>query len=244
MSYNYTTFQQALAIEMVIPNANPENAGFQAILPTLIDQAEQSCYRDLNLLTAISSQIFATRALQRLLSFTAASGQQQILVAENVNVLLATGERHQMYPATRDFLTACYGGPQSAAEPHYFAMNDDQTFVLGPWPDQVYSIEVVGETRPAPLYSAAPGDGTQTTFLTQVLPDLFLAAAMVAASGYQKNFGSQADDPKMALSWAAMYAQALKSAQQEETQKRFHGWQAMTSQASPPPTPPPPPPGG
>jgi hypothetical protein len=30
----------------------------------------------------------------------------------------------------------------------------------------------------------------------RVLPDLFLAAAMVAASGYRHNFGAQSDDPR------------------------------------------------
>jgi len=244
MSYTYATFSKALAIEMVIPNANVQNVNFQAILPTLIDQAEQVCYRDLDLLAATGSQQFPTIAQNRYLNFTAATGARQILIAEDINIVLASGERVPMHPTSRAWIDAVYGGSQTAAQPNWFAMLTDTQIILAPWPDQVYNLEVIGKFRPAPLYSAPPNDGTQTTFLSSVLPDLFLAAAMVAASGYMKNFGAQADDVRMAMSWSTVYQQALASAKGEETRKKFHGWMALSSESNPPPTPPPPPPGG
>jgi hypothetical protein len=243
MSYTYFSFQSALALNMAIPNANVASPNFVAILPTIIDYAEQRCYRDLDLLNATLTIASQLTPLQRLQSL-APTSSLPILILENVNIVLDTGERYQLYPTSREWIDSIYGGPQSAAEPVFYGMVDDQDIVLGPWPDQDYGCEFIGKFRPTPLYDAAPGDGSQTTYLTSVLPDLFLAAAMISAAGYMKNFGAQADDPKMAMSWEMQYQTLLQTAKAEEMRKKQHGWMALTSQMSPPPTPPPPPPGG
>jgi hypothetical protein len=244
MSYTYDSFQAALALNMAIPNANTASPNFVAILPTIIDYAEQRLYRELDLLNATVTIASAMTPLTRLQSLAPADDSVPLLILENVNIVLDTGERYQLYPTSREWLDSIYGGARSAGEPVFYGMVDDQTIVLGPWPDQDYGCEFVGKFRPIPLYDAAPGDGTQTTYLTSVLPDLFLAAAMISAAGYQKNFGAQADDPKMAMSWETQYQSLLMPAKIEEMRKKQHGWMALTSQASPPPTPPPPPPGG
>jgi hypothetical protein len=246
MSYTYATFQTALALNMAIPNANVNSANFVAILPTIIDYAEQRCYRDLDLLNATLTITSAMTPLTRLQSLAPVppSTSLPILILENVNIVLTDGERYQLYPTSREWIDSIYGGARSAGEPVFYGMVDDQTLVLGPWPDQAYGCEFVGKFRPTPLYDTPPEDGTQTTYLTSVLPDLFLAAAMVSAAGYQKNFGAQADDPKMAMSWETQYQTLLMPAKIEEMRKKQHGWMALTSQSSPPPTPPPPPPGG
>jgi hypothetical protein len=246
MSYTYSSFQSALALNMAIPNANVSSPNFVAILPTIIDYAEQRCYRELDLLNATLTLTSAMTPLTRLQSIAPVppSTSLPLLVLENVNIVLDTGERYQLYPTSREWIDSIYGGPQSAAEPMFYGMVDDQDIVLGPWPDQAYGCEFIGKFRPVPLYNAAPKDGTQTTYLTSVLPDLFLACAMISAAGYQKNFGAQADDPKMAMSWETQYQMLLPSAKAEEMRKKQHGWMALTSQQAPPPTPPPPPPGG
>jgi hypothetical protein len=248
MSYTYASFQSALALNMAIPNANVASPNFVAILPTIIDYAEQRCYRDLDLLNATLTITSALTALQRIQSLAPATNGLPILILENFNVVLSTGERVQLYPTSREFIDSIYGGPQSAAMPQYYGMVDDQDIVLGPWPDQAYACEFIGKFRPVPLYNATPpsggNPGTQTTYLTSILPDLFLAAAMISAAGYQKNFGAQADDPKMAMAWETQYQSLLPTAKAEEMRKKQHGWMALTSQQAPPPTPPPPPPGG
>jgi hypothetical protein len=246
MSYTYNTFQSALALNMAVPNANVNSPNFVAILPTIIDYAEQRCYRDLDLLNATLTIDSTLTPLQRLQSFAPVSPSTglPILILENFNVVLGTGERIQLYPTSREWIDSIYGGPQSASLPKFYGMVDDQDVVLGPWPDQAYACEFIGKFRPVPLYSAPPNNGTQTTYLTLVLPDLFLAAAMIAAAGYQKNFGAQADDPRMAMSWETQYQSLLPTAKAEEMRKKQHGWMALTSQMAPPPTPPPPPPGG
>jgi hypothetical protein len=246
MSYTYDSFQSALAQMMAIPNANTASPNFVAILPTIIDYAEQRCYRDLDLLNATLTIDSALTPLTRLQSLAPVppSTSLPILILENFNLVLDTGERIQLYPTSREWIDSIYGGPQSAGMPQFYGMVDDQDIVLGPWPDLAYDCEFVGKFRPTPLYDAAPQDGTQTTYLTSVLPDLFLAAAMVSAAGYQKNFGAQSDDPKMAMAWETQYQTLLMPAKIEEMRKKQHGWMALTSQSSPPPTSPPPPPGG
>ena len=139
MSYTYSSFQTALAQMMAIPNANTDSPNFVAILPTIIDYAEQRCYRDLDLLNATLTIDSALTPLTRLQSFAPLDDSLPILILENFNIVLDTGERYQLYPTSREWIDSIYGGPQSAAEPIFYGMVDDQTVVLGPWPDQAYS---------------------------------------------------------------------------------------------------------
>lgn len=244
MPYTYNSFQQALALEMVIPNANVSDPNFQAILPTIIDEAEQRCYRDLDLLYATAAQTTVMTPGARSISIAHADSLPQILILETMNVITPStatnpeaGLRNQLYPVSKEFLDAVFGSAAGSGVPKYMAMLTDATVLVGPWPDQGYTVEFIGKYRPVPLYSAAPADGTQTTFLSSVLPDLFLAAAMVSAAGYRHNFGAQSDEPRMAISWEARYQQNLLSAKNEEMRKKFHGWGGTSSEQTPPPSP-------
>lgn len=252
MPYTYATFQTALALEMIVPNANVSDPNFVAILPTIVDYAEQRCYRELDLLTAEARQWFVMTPYQRAQSFTAnlavystPTPAQQILTVDRVrieppNTVLPpvigqpwTTGGEPIVPSTVDYIDAVYSGlypnPGPYARPMKFALLDDQTIIFGPTPDQAYYMFIHGEARPVPLYLAAPADGTQTTFLTQVLPDLFLAAAMISAMGYRHNFGAQADDPRSAVSWEQQFQELLTSAKNEETRKRFLGYANMSA---------------
>ena len=241
MSYNYAQFQKALALEMIIPNANVADANFQAILPTIVDEAEQRCYRDLDLLYATGVQVLPVTPLNRI--FDISSANPYILIIERLRLLLPAGSDSTNYvmapplmPTSVEVIDAIYSGAPFGL-PRYFAMQSDTIVVLGPAPDDAYNIEISHDFRPIPIYDVAPQDGTQTTWLATVLPDLFLAAAMVSAAGYRHNFGAQADDPKMATSWEMRYQENLRSAVDEETRKTFHGWFGLSSERPPPPAP-------
>ena len=238
MAYNYTTFQQALATEMAVPGNNVADPQFVQILPTLIDYAEQRCYRDLDLLFATNRNTLAATAGSRTLSLINLA--PYLLILEDLNAITPSsitipdqGTRNQIVPKSKEWLDAVYGGPTPSGVPRFFAMVDDVTVLLGPWPDQGYTIEAIGKFRPVPLYSIASQGGT---FLSVYLPELFLAAAMVAASGYQRNFGAQMDDPRSAMSWEQQYQTLLPSAKAEENRKKFHGWQQLSSESAPPTT--------
>ena len=232
--YTYTTFQKALAIEMAVPNNDPTDPQFVAIVPTLIDQAEQRIYRELDLLAATSAQSIPGAPGQAL-DISAAS--PQLLIVEGVAVILPAGETNplvseivQLFPVSRDWIWMTYGVTSARGQPKYFVMANDRDIAFGPTPDLAYSFWVTGKYRPMPLYDAPPGDGTQTTFLASLLPDLFLAAAMCAATGYQHNWGAQADDPRSAMSWETTYQGLLGPARGEEMRKKYHGWMGMTAE--------------
>jgi hypothetical protein len=76
--------------------------------------------------------------------------------------------------------------------------------------------------------------------LSQYLPDVFLAAAMVFASGYQKNFSSMGDNPQQAVSWESHVQPLIESAKVEEIRKKFgsQGWSSKSPDpiATPPRT--------
>ena len=238
--YTYNTFIKALATEMAVPNNDPADPQFVAILPTLIDQAEQRCYRDLDLLYATSTQTIALTAGSSKLDFSTL--MPQLLILEDAMLVLPAtvtdpelGERVPITPVSKEWLRAVYGVSSTRGPPLYYAVHDDHTLLFGPFPDAAYTAELKGKFRPQPLYSAAPNDGTQVTVLTSILPDLFLAASMCSASGYQHNWSAMADDPRQSMSWEGNYQTLLASAQSEESRKKIHGWMQMTAERPPPP---------
>lgn len=253
VSYTYDTFQSSLALFMAIPGINVASPNFVAALPSIIDYAEQRCYRDLDLLAArgdwwgtLTPQE-ETFQLSTGISFPAATAQPAPVTIERARIFMPTGiaippalgtvtAASPCAPVSPEWLDAVFGPGSTPGPPIYFAHTAQDFLTFGPPPDQAYVLGIFGMYRPFPLYSAPPGDGTQTTFLAQLLPDLFLAAAMISASGYQKNFGAQMDDPKMAMSWETQYGQLLPSAKAEEMRKRFHGWQQQTAESPPAPT--------
>ena len=96
-------------------------------------------------------------------------------------------------------------------------MLTQNTILLGPWPDTVYSVQVVGTIRPASMSST-----NQTTFISLYLPDLLIMASMVYISAYQRNFsGMAANDPQMPVSYESQYQTLLKGAMVEEARKKF-----------------------
>ncbi len=235
MGYTYSSFQTALASEMAIPNNNVLDPNFQIILPTIIDYAEQRCYRELDLLYATNAQTLLVTANSRTLDLSGLVSY--VIIVQNINIITPytqtnpdLGTRNQLTPVSQDWLDAVWNSVTGATVPRYFAMRDDVVALLGPFPDRAYTAEIIGNFRPVPLYSLGP---TGQTWLSTYLPDLFLAAAMVSASGYRHNFGSQADDPKMAQSWETQTQELMASAKSEENRKKFHGWQQMTSDQTP-----------
>lgn len=215
--YTYSSFVTALATEAVISESN---ASFVTILPTIIDQAEQQCYRDLGLLaTIVKDSSASTTPSTR--SFTLPTASGRFVVVQSMNVLDGS-DRTPLRKASREAMDMIW--PSEAPVSGFSAPTDyapftDQVYYLGPATSGAVTIEVVGTIRPT-AFSVS----NTTTFLSQYLPDLFLAAGMYAMSGYMRNWSAQADDPKMALSWKADYDMRLASAGKEEMQRQFQAF--------------------
>ena len=141
-----------------------------------------------------------------------------------------TASRTPLLPTTKEFLDSVYGSGATANRgvPQYFAPFDDYTFLVGPYPDQSYTCEIVGTYRPNSLSST-----NTTTYISLYLPDVFIMASMIYISAYQRNFGRANDDPQMAITYESQYQALLKSAMVEENRKKFEA--AAWSSQSPSP---------
>ena len=214
MPYTYTSLMAAIAQEMEADTSDP---AFLAIYPTFIDDGEQRLYRELDLLACIVTVTGALTGNNRI--FTLPTGSGHILVVNSINVIDGSGTLHPLTKVTKDGINYLYPtntAPSSPSYPKDFARIDDLNVMVGPAADQAYTAEVTATIRPAPLSAANP-----TTFLSSYLSDLLFAAVMISAAGYMREFGSQADDPKMAVSWETQFQEKLASAKKEELRKAY-----------------------
>jgi hypothetical protein len=73
--------------------------------------------------------------------------------------------------------------PTTTGTPKYYALFDDNTFMLAPTPDQNYSFELHYKYRPASLTTTS---GTETTWLSLNAPDALLYGTLVEAATFLK----------------------------------------------------------
>ena len=221
MSLTYTTYVAELRLLAV---AADSDTNFTNNLPSVIDYAEQRIYRELQLLSTIVRDSSANAAASNR-NFTLPTSLGRFVTVQSVNVITPQGEdvtsgtRNALLPTSREFIDFTWpvnDADSATTVPQYFAMITDQTLIFGPPPGDTFNVEIVGTIRPTPLSAS-----NTTTFLSLYLPDLLLAASMIQISGYMRNFGSQADDPKMAQSWEQQYQTLFASANAEELRKKF-----------------------
>lgn len=222
---DYSTYLTTLATLTAIDATNPE---FLVILPNASEYASNRISRELDMLVEnVRDSTSSTAALTRDFAIpTPALGTFQVITSLNVITPAATapdsGTRNPCTPVSLDVLDMNYPSTSGAGVPtmfNFFSQASGQTgIVFGPWPDQTYTVEVVGKIIPAPLSST-----NTTTFLSLYLPELLVAASMVFMTGYMKSYGSQSDDPRSAVSWESQYAALRESAMAYEARKRFAG---------------------
>lgn len=220
----YATYVSSLANLLPVSASDP---GFVAVLPNIIADAELRLYRALDLLdTSVRDSSATLTTGTRNFNLPTAIGT--FIICDEVNVITPVGTsdpelgtRNQLVPCSDEMLNALWPSATGSTVPQYFAMVNQGSIIVGPFPDQAYTVEVVGTQRPAPLSST-----NTTTVLSTFFEDLLLSASMVFAAGYQKNFGSGSDDPKMAVSWEAHTQMLLADARTEEARKMFtsQGW--------------------
>jgi hypothetical protein len=222
MAYTYSSLIAALQIEAVQLATDPNWLG---IIATVIDDSEQRCYRDLDLVSCIVKDTSGSLTANSR-NFVLPQSLGYFMSVKGMNVVIS-GVRQQLRPVSIHFIDATWPSDTSVAGtvPQYFAYLSDQNYVIGPSPSTAYGMEVFGTIRPTPLSVS-----NTTTYLTQHLSDLFFAGCMASIAGYMRNYGEQADDPKMAQSWEAQYAQRLSSANREEMRRKYQSgdWTSET----------------
>src|SRR5215475_8893182 len=199
MPLTYTQYVTDLAGLMVVPTTDPD---FQIQLPNFIESAELRIFRDIDLLDTVYRDTTAsTTANSR--DFVLPNTPNRFVVLNGINIvtpsgtlLTTTGSRRQLYPVSRDYIDAVWPSEialENNTCPQCFAMLTSQNVIFGPPPGAIFNVEVVGTIRPVPLSALNP-----TTVLSLYYADLFLAASMIFAAAYQKNYSASADDPRSA----------------------------------------------
>lgn len=234
MPLNYSTFVTQLSVLTAESTSDPNFSS--TLLPGSIDYAEQRLYREGDFLaTYITDTSGQVTPNQRIFSYPTTIGS--FLVIDEISIYTPFGTtssnatRVPLQVTTKQFVDIMYPSNNSSAGtgvPKFFAPTTNTTCLLGPVPDQAYGVEIIGTQRPAPLSAS-----NSSTFLTQTLPDLFMAAAMIYASGYMKNFSAQSDNQAMAVSWESQYEKLFASANVEELRKKYmaQAWQAQNTNA-------------
>ncbi len=220
---NYSTFVATIANLMA---TDPTTLEFEQILPEIIEYSEGRIYRELDALNTVwSSSTNLTTNDRRFITPPAEYGNYLTVTGVNVYAGFPT-QRVVLEPVSVSFLNSVYGTATSAAVPKYFAMLRQNEILVGPYPDQDYQVEIFGTYQPEPMSVTNP-----VTFLTQYLPDLLVAAGMIFASGYMRDFGSQSDNPQQSNSWESQYQTLFKSANLLELRKKFAGpgWTSLSS---------------
>lgn len=232
MSLNYTTYSAELALLSQYAVTDPN---FVANLPSCIDYATDRITRELNLLNTITSNSTLTCSTStRVVNLGSLNPVFNVL--QDINLLTPAGVtnpdlaiRIPLTIQSRAFMNQVFGTAPTqtgavTGPPKYFAMVTDQIIQLGPYPDAVYNLEIIGTVRPTPISSGSP-----TNWISTYLPDLFLAASMIQMSAFKMNFGAQSDDPKMAQSWEVQYTTLRDSAATEDAMRKYFstGWTAQ-----------------
>lgn len=234
-----TSYINQIATMAVVDVTDP---AFLVILPQMITYAENRIYRDVDFLfTSTSSTAYALTVGTRSINVPAGT----FVVPEQINLITPVGisnpdlgTRVPLLPTTKEFLDAVYGASSSTGQPKYWVPFDDYTFLVGPYPDAAYNVEIVGTIRPQSL-----GNGTNntvtSTFISLYLPDLFIMASMIYIAAYQRNFSSAlGNDPQMPITYETQYQTLLKSAVSEENRKKFEAsaWSSQSASTTATPT--------
>jgi hypothetical protein len=224
-AYTYSSFVTALASTMV---EDATATDFLAIVPSIITYAEGRIYKDMNLLATLVRDTTGTLTANSLQFTLPVPTQGLFRVIKAINVVtpvgstVSNGTRNPLQPVSLDFLywtNQTNTATSSTAIPLYFAMaggTNARDIQVGPAPGAAFAVEVVGEVQPDSL-----SETNTSTYLSTYYPELFLAASMVFASGWQKNFSASSDDPRSSQSWEQKYKDLLASADLQTARARF-----------------------
>ena len=227
----YPTLNQALVI------LGEQNDGFgvytvlqspdwAAYEPLVINYAEARIYREVcPLATRLQNASSVAVAGQRTIGLGTFNNQpvalEGIALVTPAGTPPAQGQRWQYEKVSLDFIDSIWPveattmSPSAAYPELYWAMLDAQNIVLAPTPDQAYVAEGTGIFRASPLSAANP-----STYISTFYPDLFLSACMISVAGFERDYGAQSEDPKLALSWEGIYQGLKVGALLEEQMRR------------------------
>lgn len=245
LTYNSYVTQLAdlavLQVSTVGGVVTPVDADLATLIPQAINYAELRIQRDLDLEQSVTNNSsLSLTSGNNLLTMDVNS----FITVQSISYVSGTLTQ-RILPTSRAFINEIY--PDSAVQgpPVYFSPYGgdstttgatSQLFLFGPTPDQSYSLSINGTVRMISLnsFNTSPSAGTQYTFISAYLPDLFLMASMIYVSGFQRNFSAQSGDPAMSVSYEQQYNALLKGATTEEARRKMwaSAWTSLSVPAN------------
>jgi len=189
---NYTSL--VATIKAYTENSFPSSVGSGGLttdeqVNTFIQQTEQRIYNAVQLLDLRKNVVGNTTANNRYLTTpTDWLANFSVAVIDPV-----TGDYEFMLNKDVSYIREAYPSPTSTSKPIYYAMFDENTYLLGPTPDAVYQIELHYFYYPESIVTAS------TTWLSNNFSETLLYGALLEAytfmkgeadiiAGYQKRY--------------------------------------------------------
>lgn len=152
-----------------------ENQFETADINTFIDQAEQRIYNSVQF-----------PAIRRNKTGTTTTGNKYLtcpsdwLATFSLAVIDASGNYSYLLDKDVNFIRASYPAPTTTGLPEYYALFDQNTFILGPTPDNNYTVELHYYYYPESIVTA------NTTWLGDNFDSALLYGALLEAYTYMK----------------------------------------------------------
>mgnify|MGYP000551152996 CR=1 FL=1 len=175
MSYTYTTLTQAIK-----DYANTDETTFNNNINNFITSAEDRILRTCQLPN-----------FRKNVEGQMSSGTQYLSTPSDFLApfsLSVTSNSKQSFLLLKEvaFLREAYPNATTEGEPKYYALFDDDTFMLAPTPNGVYTIEMWYEETPERLGNGS-GTTSTTTFVSNTAPEVLLYKCVAEAYSYLKN---------------------------------------------------------
>ena len=172
MSFTYTQLQDAIK-----DFAENTETSFVNNLPVFIRAAEDRIF------TLVDLELFRKNATATLTSSDPfLSVPSDYLAPFSLQITTASSEDFLLHKDV-NFVQQYHIDYGANAAPKYYAIYDVDNFILGPTPDQAYTVELHYYYRPA---SITAGAGTGTSWLSENAPNALLYGSLVEAYTYMK----------------------------------------------------------
>ena len=189
---NYTSL--VATIKAYTENSFPSSVGSGGLttaeqVNTFIEQAEQRIYNTVQLLDLRKNVVGNTTANNKYLTVpTDWLANFSVAVIDPV-----TGDYEFMLNKDVSYIREAYPSPTDTDKPIYYAMFDDNTYLLGPTPDAVYQIELHYFYYPESIVTASTtwlGDNFSESLLYGALLEAytFMKGEADVIAGYQKRY--------------------------------------------------------
>lgn len=173
------------AIQQTIENYEPS---FVANIPNFVRRAEQYIYNAVQMPAARQNQVGATTPAEPYLE--APNG---FLAVNALSIRDVNGITQFLKPKDVEFVREAFPDPTDMGPPRYYAIFDNNTFILGPTPDDAYPVEIHFYGYPPSIVVAGNswiGDNYDSALLYGALVEaaVYTKAEQEVLKGYTDQF--------------------------------------------------------